>query len=74
MFSASAKRGMMTARGPSRTCAMADKSGPVLGIDLGTTNSVVAVADGSEARVLTDAAGNHLVPSVVSFIPTGGSR
>lgn len=45
---------------------------PVLGIDLGTTNSVVAVADGgSRARVLMDDEGNRLVPSVVSFHPGG---
>ena len=46
-------------------------SGPVLGIDLGTTNSAVAVAIGSEVRVLRDAEGNSLVPSVVSFHPNG---
>ncbi|MBX3274872.1 MAG: Hsp70 family protein, partial [Sandaracinaceae bacterium] len=45
--------------------------GPVLGIDLGTTNSVVAVADGGQARVLTDAEGRRLLPSVVSFHPNG---
>ncbi len=44
---------------------------PVLGIDLGTTNSVVAVADGAEVRVLVDADGEKLVPSVVSFHPNG---
>ncbi|MBZ0118391.1 MAG: Hsp70 family protein, partial [Sandaracinaceae bacterium] len=47
------------------------KSGPVLGIDLGTTNSAVAVADGTVVRVLTDAEGNRLVPSVVSFHHSG---
>ena len=45
--------------------------GPVLGIDLGTTNSVVAVADGGQARVLRDIEGHRLVPSVVSFHPNG---
>ena len=44
---------------------------PVLGIDLGTTNSVVAVADGSEVRVITTPLGNRLIPSVVSFKPDG---
>jgi len=39
----------------------------VLGIDLGTTNSVVAVADGGQVRVLADETGHRLVPSVVSF-------
>lgn len=46
-------------------------SGPVLGIDLGTTNSVVAIAEGGKARVLADGAGHRLVPSVVSFHPNG---
>ncbi len=41
----------------------------VLGIDLGTTNSVVAVADAGEAMVLADLDGKRLVPSVVSFAP-----
>jgi len=41
----------------------------VLGIDLGTTNSVVAVADAGEAKVLADFDGKRLVPSVVSFLP-----
>ena len=43
----------------------------VLGIDLGTTNSVVAVADGGQVRVLSDEAGSRLIPSVVSFHPDG---
>ena len=44
---------------------------PVLGIDLGTTNSVVAVGEGSRVQVLPDADGNRLIPSVVSFHPQG---
>ncbi len=44
---------------------------PVLGIDLGTTNSVVAIADGQRAQVLSDAEGYQLIPSVVSFHPSG---
>ena len=46
-------------------------SGPVLGIDLGTTNSVVAVAEGTRVQVLADPDGNRLIPSVVSFHPQG---
>ncbi len=46
-------------------------SSPVLGIDLGTTNSVVAVADGTRVQVLVDGEGNRLIPSVVSFHPQG---
>ncbi len=45
--------------------------GPVLGIDLGTTNSVVAVVAGGRPRVLDDAEGYALIPSVVSFHPGG---
>ncbi len=45
-------------------------NGPVIGIDLGTTNSVVAVADKNGARVLSDDDG-VLIPSVVSFHPGG---
>jgi molecular chaperone DnaK len=46
-------------------------NGPVIGIDLGTTNSVVAVADQPGGRVLADGDGLHLIPSVVSFHPSG---
>jgi molecular chaperone DnaK len=46
-------------------------SSPVLGIDLGTTNAVVAVAEGGRAQVLADAEGHRLIPSVVSFHPAG---
>ncbi|MBK6579007.1 MAG: Hsp70 family protein [Sandaracinaceae bacterium] len=46
-------------------------SGLVLGIDLGTTNSVVAVADGGSVRILADDDGRELLPSVVSFHPGG---
>jgi molecular chaperone DnaK len=49
----------------------AKKEQTVLGIDLGTTNSVVAVADGTAARTLTDPDGNRLIPSCVSFPPDG---
>ncbi|MEM1415503.1 MAG: Hsp70 family protein [Myxococcota bacterium] len=44
---------------------------PVLGIDLGTTNSVVAMASADGSRVLPGADGSKLVPSVVSFHPSG---
>lgn len=45
--------------------------GPVIGIDLGTTNSVVAIADEPGGRVLSDSQGAQLIPSVVSFHPSG---
>ncbi|MGD8859997.1 MAG: Hsp70 family protein [Myxococcales bacterium] len=44
---------------------------PVLGIDLGTTNSVVAVCEEGQPRVLADDNGQALQPSVVSFHPSG---
>ncbi len=46
-------------------------NGPVIGIDLGTTNSVVAIADQPGGRVLADGDGLNLIPSVVSFHPSG---
>ncbi len=49
-------------------CAMA---GAVVGIDLGTTNTVVAVVRGGKALVLADDDGHRLLPSVVSFHPSG---
>ena len=43
----------------------------IIGIDLGTTNSVVAVMEGGEPSVVTNAEGNRLTPSVVAFTKTG---
>ncbi len=42
---------------------------PIVGIDLGTTNSLVAICDDAGPRVLLDAEGMALVPSVVRFGP-----
>ena len=41
--------------------------GKVVGIDLGTTNSVVAVMEGGEPKVITNPEGSRLTPSVVAF-------
>jgi len=43
----------------------------VVGIDLGTTNSVVAVMEGSQPVVIPNAEGNRTTPSVVAFTKTG---
>jgi len=43
----------------------------IVGIDLGTTNSVVAVMDGGEATIISTAEGGRLAPSVVAFNKNG---
>jgi molecular chaperone DnaK len=43
----------------------------IIGIDLGTTNSVVAVMEGKEAKVIPNAEGNRLTSSVVAFTDKG---
>jgi molecular chaperone DnaK len=48
--------------------------GKIIGIDLGTTNSVVAVMEGGDPKVIPSAEGSPLVPSVVAINPKTGER
>ena len=45
--------------------------GRIIGIDLGTTNSVVAIHEGKETKVIVNAEGSRLTPSVVAFTDDG---
>src|SRR5512132_2676492 len=48
-----------------------EQMGKIIGIDLGTTNSVVAVMEGGEPQVITNAEGGRITPSVVAFAKSG---
>jgi molecular chaperone DnaK len=48
-----------------------EKMSKVIGIDLGTTNSVVAIMEGSEPTVITNSEGGRTTPSVVGFTKDG---
>jgi molecular chaperone DnaK len=50
---------------------MSTSSGKIIGIDLGTTNSVVAVMEGGQPKVIINATGNRTTPSVVGFTEKG---
>src|SRR3989338_5310318 len=45
--------------------------GKIIGIDLGTTNSVVAIMEGNEPKVIINEEGSRLTPSVVGFTKEG---
>jgi len=50
---------------------MAGSGSKIIGIDLGTTNSVVAVMEGSQPTVITNTEGSRITPSVVAFQENG---
>lgn len=45
--------------------------GKIIGIDLGTTNSCVAIMDGTKARVLENAEGDRTTPSIIAYTQDG---
>merc|ERR1711871_1121844 len=64
------KRAALAPRATS-TRSMSNITGSVIGIDLGTTNSCVAVMEGSTSRVIENAEGMRTTPSICSFTDDG---
>ena len=58
-------------RGPPGTIESEDTMAKPVGIDLGTTNSVVAVMEGGKPTVVVNSEGSRLTPSVVGFTKNG---
>ena len=52
-------------------CEIKKSSKKIVGIDLGTTNSVVSVLEGANANVITNAEGGRTTPSVVAYTKNG---
>jgi len=68
------RRCLLYAPTANRTSHEKDKQmGKIIGIDLGTTNSVVAIMEGKEPKVITNEEGARLTPSVVGWDDKGES-
>ncbi len=63
--------GRRAARGRIDTGTQNESMGKIVGIDLGTTNSVIAVLEGGKPTVIANAEGSRTTPSVVSFSKDG---
>jgi len=62
---------MVSAHAMPRAIKETESMSKIIGIDLGTTNSVVAIMEGDQPKVLTNAQGSRLTPSVVGFTDKG---
>src|SRR5690606_6709411 len=60
-----------TVQEPGRIPRKEKAMSKIIGIDLGTTNSVVAIMEGAQPKVLINASGNRTTPSVVAFTDKG---
>src|SRR6186997_2565951 len=58
-------------RPPPPQCRSELNMAKIIGIDLGTTNSVVAIMEGDQPKVLINSQGSRLTPSVVAFTEKG---